>query len=133
MDHGFVLYRYLIEMNMPGIYLTNWSVIHLLGPGSLPWRGFDLLLIVAAGAAMISIAHTYDWLYGFFAAALFALLHGQDRPAQLGQRNFILATLFLCAYAFLFEALRTRQRNGRSFSSASAPPQPSPSSRKPFC
>ena len=106
MDHGFVLYRYLIEMNMPGIYLTNWSVIHLLGPGSLPWRGFDLLLIVAAAATMISIARTYDWLYGFFAAALFALLHGQDGPAQLGQRDFILAVLFLCAYAFLFEALR---------------------------
>ncbi len=110
MDHGFVLYRYLIEMNMPGIYLTNWSVIHLLGAGSLPWRIFDLLLIFAAGAAMICIARIYDWLYGFFAAALFALLHGQDGPAQLGQRDFILAVLFLCAYAFLFEALRREKK-----------------------
>ena len=32
MDHGFAPYRYLIEMNMPGIYLTNWSVAHVLGP-----------------------------------------------------------------------------------------------------
>jgi hypothetical protein len=106
MDHGFAPYRYLIEMNMPGIYLTNWSVAHLLGAGSLSWRIFDLLLISAAVAAMISLARAYDWLYGFFAAALFALFHGQDGPAQLGQRDFIVAVLFVCAYAFLFEALR---------------------------
>lgn len=106
MDHGFAPYRYLIEMNMPGIYLTNWSVAHLLGAGSLAWRAFDLLLISAAVAAMVAIARTVDWLYGFFAAALFALLHGQDGPAQLGQRDFIVAVSFLCAYAFLFEALR---------------------------
>ena len=80
MDHGFVLYRYLIEMNLPGIYLTNWSVAHLFGAGPLPWRLFDLSLIFAAGVAMICIARIYDWLYGFFAAALFALLHGQDGP-----------------------------------------------------
>ncbi|MGC1872729.1 MAG: hypothetical protein WA700_17345 [Acidobacteriaceae bacterium] len=110
MDHGFVLYRYLIEMNLPGIYLTNWSVAHLFGAGPLPWRLFDLSLIFAAGVAMICIARGYDWLYGFFAAALFALLHGQDGPAQLGQRDFIVAVLFLCAYAFLFEALRREKK-----------------------
>jgi hypothetical protein len=106
MDHGFAPYRYLIEMNMPGIYLTNWSVAQLLGTGSFAWRAFDLLLTFAAGAAMICISRTYDWVYGFFAAAIFALLHGQDGPAELGQRDFIVAVLFLCAYAFLFEALR---------------------------
>jgi len=106
MDHGFAPYRSLIEMNMPGIYLTNWSVAHVLGAKSLAWRIFDLLLISAAVGAMISILRRYDWLYGFFAAAIFALFHGQDGPAQLGQRDFILAVLFLCAYAFLFEALR---------------------------
>ena len=46
----------------------------------------------------------------FFAGALFALFHGQDGPAQLGQRDFIVTVLFLCAYAFLFEALR-RDKN----------------------
>lgn len=106
MDHGFAPYRYLIEMNMPGIYLTNWSVAHLLGTGSLSWRVFDLLLIFASVGAMVCIARTYDWVYGFFPAAIFALFHGQDGPAELGQRDFIVAVLFLCAYAFLFEALR---------------------------
>ncbi len=106
MDHGFAPYRNLIEMNMPGIYLTNWSVAHLLGAGSLAWRGFDLLLLSLAVAAMIFITRTFDWLFGFFAGALFALFHGQDGPAQLGQRDFIVTVLFLCAYAFLFESLR---------------------------
>ncbi len=106
MDHGFAPYRYLIEMNMPGIYLTNWSVAHLLGAGSLAWRGFDLLLTAAAIAAMIFILRNHGWFYGFFAGSLFALFHGQDGPAQLGQRDFIVTVLFLCAYAFLFEAIR---------------------------
>lgn len=106
MDHGFAPYRYLIEMNMPGIYLTNWSVAHLLGTGSLAWRGFDLLLLSLAVAAMIFITRTCDWLFGFFAGALLALFHGQDGPAQLGQRDLIVTVLFLCAYAFLFESLR---------------------------
>jgi hypothetical protein len=110
MDHGFAPYRYLIEMNMPGIYLTNWSVAHLLGAGSLSWRAFDLLLISAAIATTIIIARTYGWLYGFFAGTLFALFHGQDGPAQLGQRDFIVTVLFLCAYAFLFEALRREEK-----------------------
>ena len=110
MDHGFAPYRYLIEMNMPGIYLTNWSVSHLLGAGSLAWRAFDLLLISAACAAMICVARIYDWSYGFFAGAIFVLFHGQGGPAQLGQRDFIVAVLFLCAYAFLFEALRREKK-----------------------
>jgi hypothetical protein len=110
MDHGFAPYRYLIEMNMPGTYLTNWSVAHLLGTGSLAWHAFDLLLIFAAGVAMICISRPYGWMYGFFAAAIFALFHGQDGPAELGQRDFIVTVLFLCAYACFFEALR-RDKN----------------------
>ena len=40
MDHGFVLYRYLIEMNMPGIYLTNWSVDSPSWTWATPLAGF---------------------------------------------------------------------------------------------
>ena len=109
MDHGFTPYKYLLEMNMPGIYLVNWSVMHLLGPGSLAWRVFDLSLVAAGIVAMLFIARTYDWVGGLFAGILFALFHGHDGPAEQGQRDFIIAILLACAYAFLFEAVR-RQR-----------------------
>jgi hypothetical protein len=107
MDHGFAPYRDLLEINMPGIYLVNWSVMHTLGGGSAAWRAFDFGLMAIAAGAMIVIARPYDWLGGFFGATLFILYHGRDGAGQEGQRDFIIAVLLLCAYAFLFYAFRS--------------------------
>jgi hypothetical protein len=108
MDHGMAPYRDLLEINMPGIYLVNWSVMHTLGEGSWAWRTFDFSLLGAAAWAMIVIARPYDWFAGVFGATLFALYHGRDGAGQAGQRDFIIAVLLLCAYAFLFEFFRQR-------------------------
>jgi hypothetical protein len=108
MDHGMAPYRDLLEINMPGIYLVNWSIMHTLGEGSWAWRTFDLSLLGAASWAMIVIARPYDWFAGVFAATLFALYHGRDGAGQAGQRDLIIAVLLLCAYAFLFEFFRQR-------------------------
>jgi hypothetical protein len=109
MDHGFAPYRDILEINMPGTYLVNWSVMHTLGGGSGAWRAFDFGLMGIAAAAMIIIARPYDWLAGFFAATLFILYHGRDGAGQEGQRDFIIAVLLLCAYASLFYAFRSRR------------------------
>jgi hypothetical protein len=109
MDHGMAPYRDLIEINWPGIYLVNWSVMHVLGEGSLAWRIFDFSLMGIAAWAMIIIARPYDWLAGVLGATLFALYHGRDGAGQAGQRDFIIAVLLLCAYAFLFEFFRHRR------------------------
>jgi hypothetical protein len=109
MDHGFAPYRDLLEINMPGTYLVNWSVMHTLGGGSGAWRAFDFGLLGVAAAAMIVIAWPYDWLAGFFAATMFTLWHGRDGAGQEGQRDFMIAVLLLSAYAFLFYAFRSRR------------------------
>jgi hypothetical protein len=109
MDHGFAPYRDILEINMPGTYLVNWSVMHTLGGGSGAWRAFDFTLLGIATAAMIVIARPYDWLAGFFGATLFILYHGRDGAGQEGQRDFIIAVLLLSAYAFLFYAFRSRR------------------------
>jgi hypothetical protein len=109
MDHGMAPYRDLLEINMPGIYLVNWSVMHTLGEGSLAWRIFDFSLMGVAGWAMIVIARPYDWLAGVLGATLFALYHGKDGAGQAGQRDLIIAVLLLCAYAFLFAFFRRRR------------------------
>jgi hypothetical protein len=109
MDHGFAPYRDLLEINLPGIYLVNWSVVHTLGGGSGAWRAFDFALMGIAAAAMIVIARPYDWLAGFFGATLFILYHGRDGAGQEGQRDFIIAVLLLSAYAFLFYVFRSRR------------------------
>ena len=110
MDHGMAPYRDLLEINMPGIYLVNWSVMHTLGESSFAWRIFDLSLTGVAAWAMIVIARPYDWLAGVLGATLFALYHGRDGAGQAGQRDFIIAVLLLCAYAFLFEFFRRRRQ-----------------------
>jgi hypothetical protein len=109
MDHGMAPYRDLLEINMPGIYLVNWSVMHTLGGGSMAWRFFDFGLMGIAAWAMIVIAWPYDWLAGVFGATLFILFHGRDGAGQEGQRDFIIATLLLCAYALLFDCFRNRR------------------------
>src|ERR1700677_3181235 len=108
MDHGMAPYRDLLEINMPGIYLVNWSVMHMLGEGSWAWRTFDFSLLGAAAWAVMVIARPCDWLAGVLGATLFALFHGRDGAGQAGQRDFIIAVLLLCAYAFLFEFFRQR-------------------------
>ena len=106
MDHGMAPYRDLLEINMPGIYLVNWTVIHTLGESSVAWRTFDFSLMGAAAWAMIVIARPYDWLAGVLGATLFVLYHGRDGAGQAGQRDFIIAVLLLGAYAFLFAFFR---------------------------
>ena len=105
-DHGKVPYREIIEMDLPGTYALEWSAIHLLGPGSLAWRCFDFGLLAAALAAMVAIAWPEDWLEGFFAGSLFALLHFRDGPTHTGQRDLMMAVAALIAVAFLFHAVR---------------------------
>ena len=58
MDHGFRPYRDLGDMNMPGSFLVEWSVMHTLGEGPVAWRIFDLLLLVVAAAATGSIVRS---------------------------------------------------------------------------
>lgn len=109
MAHGMAPYRDLIELNMPGIYLVQWAVIHGMGAGPRAWRIFDLLLMIPAVWAMVTIALPCDWFAGALAGALLILFHGQDGAGQMGQRDLIIAILLLCAYAFLFLTTRGRR------------------------
>jgi hypothetical protein len=106
MDHGFVPYRQIHELNMPGAYLVEWLLIHTFGGGSLSWRIFDFTLSAAIASAMIILARPYSCFAGFAAAALLTLIHGQDGVAFLGERDLIIAALLAWTCAFLFLGLR---------------------------
>ncbi len=106
MHHGMAPYRDIVDPNMPTTLVVEAAVMHLFGGGSLAWRLFDLFLLAITGIAMVVIARPYDWFAGFFAAALFALIHGRDGVMQLGQRDLTMTAFLVIAYAFLFEALR---------------------------
>jgi hypothetical protein len=105
---GFVPYGQLIEMNMPGIYMVNATVMHVLGGGPVAWRMFDLGLMVGMLVAMLSIATKRQWFAGLFGGLLFALSHQADGAANLGQRDLIIAVLVMAGYALLFAGLRRK-------------------------
>ncbi len=108
MDHGRVPYRDVIDINMPGTYGLEWGAIHLLGPGAAAWRAFDLGLLVLCLGATVWMTAEIDWLAGFFAGTLFALVHLRDGPTHTGQRDLMMTALLLPAAALLFQAARRR-------------------------
>jgi hypothetical protein len=112
MAHGFAPYRDIVEMNMPGSYMTEWAVIHLLGPGDAAWRIYDVLLMAIAALAGWSILRPTGRWAAFFGAALLTLYHLDQGPSNVGQRDYALAILLLAAYAFLFHILRPSSRAG---------------------
>jgi hypothetical protein len=105
---GFVPYGQIIEMNMPGIYMINSTVMHVLGGGSIAWRFFDAGLMIAMVAGMMRISREHR-IAGFIAGMVFIVDHWADGSENLGQRDLIIAVLLIWAYAFLFDALRSRR------------------------
>jgi hypothetical protein len=106
LDRGAVPYRDIAEINMPGSYLIEWLVVHILGGGPFAWRIFDLSLGGIAIAAMTVITLPLDWFAGFWAGSLLLLVHGRDGILQLGQRDLTLSVCLLAGYAFLFWSIR---------------------------
>jgi len=104
MSKGKVLYEDIIDINMPGTYCFETISMHLFGWGALAWRIYDLVLLLSIGGAALLINRQRSLFAGFFAAAMFALVHIQDGFAQLGQRDLLIAALLLCSYAALFSA-----------------------------
>ena len=107
-DHGFVPYRDIIDMNMPGAYLIDGWAIKVFGGGDLAWRIFDFTLLGTLCLAMMVIARPYDWLAGWFSGVMFALIHVSEGPENTGQRDEIMTVLIMAGYAFLFESRRRR-------------------------
>jgi hypothetical protein len=106
MRNGMAPYRDIVDAQMPGTYLLDWVVVHLVGGGAAGLRIYDLTLVALAGAAMIWIAGPGERFAGFFAGALLALVHGRDGIPQAAQRDLIIAVLMLGSYAFAFHAVR---------------------------
>lgn len=113
-EHGRVPYRDIVDPNMPGTYLVEWSVMHFFGSGALTWRVFDFALMLAATACMAAICFPWDWFAGLFAGGILTLIHGRDGLIELGQRDLVMTVFLLAAYVFLFSRVRnpaSRDRN----------------------
>jgi hypothetical protein len=107
---GWVPYKDIVDINLPGTYVTEWTAMHLFGTGSLAWRLFDIAVGLGIGVAMTAIAWPQDRFAGPLAGATFFLIHGRDGMNELGQRDLIM-TLFLMTSMALFLAFL---RGGRA-------------------
>ncbi|MDX6527492.1 MAG: hypothetical protein QOI43_3003, partial [Gaiellales bacterium] len=109
MDHGMAPYREIIDNNLPGTFIIQWTIVHVFGGGPAAWRFFDILTMLATIAAACWIAVPYDWRAGALGGLGIALFHLSNGPVQLGERDWFLMVLLLFSYAFLFHALRKHQ------------------------
>jgi hypothetical protein len=108
-DHGFVPYRDIPDINMPGVYVLEGWAMQVFGGSDLAWRVYDFVLLGLLSLAMIVITLPYDWLAGLFAGVMFALLHANDGPWNSVERDEVMTVLIVVAYAFLFEGVRRRK------------------------
>jgi hypothetical protein len=108
LDHGKVPYRDILDINMPGSYLTERWAIDIFGGTDLGWRLYEFTLLGALTLAMIVIAWPYDWLAGLFAGAMFTLQLGSLGPWQAAERDEVMTVLIFVGYACLFLAVRRR-------------------------
>lgn len=106
-ERGWVPYRQLGDMNMPGSFLIELAAMHLYGPGALAWRLFDFTVIFAGVAACFAICKRRNWLAALFAGSLLVLIHGRDGLAQGGQRDLTMAVCLLGAAACLLAVVRS--------------------------
>ena len=106
MSKGFVPYKDIVDVNLPGSYVTETIAMKLFGWGAFGWRLYDAALMLILVFAAMAIAGRKDWWAGLAAGALFLVIHEQDGLAQSGQRDLLIAVLLVCAYAALFMARR---------------------------
>lgn len=102
-EHGWVPYRDLPDINMPGAYWATAAAMKLPGQPDVAWRIFDLGLVALAGCGYYVIARPYSRFAALFATAMLLLVHGQDGVQQAGQRDLAIAVLLILGSAALIE------------------------------
>ncbi len=115
---GLAPYRQIVDLNLPGSYLSEWIGMHLAPSTDLSYRLYDLLLLALFAWAAVVITRPYNWFAGALAAALFALLHASEGAWMLGERDFVMAVLLAGAYAFTFSATRLATSPAKLFLAA---------------
>ncbi len=107
--HGFAPYRDIIDMNMPGSYLTDDFVIRFLGPGSGGELAWDLLNGVFVMIAALWIAGKEYRSAAVIAGSLAYLWHLKDGAWCLGERDWTVAALLLLSVGCLLQFVRNNR------------------------
>lgn len=112
--HGYVPYRTIQEMNLPGAYVPDWILQCLFGPSSLAWRIYDLALVVAISVSMFFISGRAGRFAALWASCLFMVIHARDGMREAGERDLFASALLIAGVA-AFVWARRHQRVGPAF------------------
>jgi len=108
MAHGLAPYRDIVDMNMPGTYVLEGAVIHLIGGGPFAWWFYDCLLGLTTILASLWIAGPRRRAVGIAGGTLAYMVHLSDGVPNFGQRDWAVAVFLLVAFGFLFQNIRSR-------------------------
>ena len=106
---GFVPYRTIQDMNLPGSYLPDWILQSVFGSSSLAWRLYDLGLLAAISLTMFLIARRSGRFAALWATCLLVLIHTRDGMREAGERDLFAATLLLAGIAAFLWAKRSNR------------------------
>jgi hypothetical protein len=109
MRHGYVPYRDIVEINLPGSYLMEWVGMKFFGPGNIGWRFYDLFLTAISAVAAWRIARPRGQRASFAAAALVVLYHLGRGDSEAGQRDFEMTVLLMIGFAAFFSSVRVKR------------------------
>lgn len=109
MQHGFVPYRDIVEINMPGTYLIEAWAMRLLGGDAFGWWLWDSLIGLALTAGAAWVAGPGRRAIGVLAGALAWLSHLAGGMADLGQRDWAVSALLMLSTGGVFQAVRSRR------------------------
>lgn len=107
--NGFVPYRTIQEMNLPGSYLPDWILQSLFGPSSLAWRLYDFGLLAAISFSMFLIARHSGRFAALWASCLLVLIHTRDGMREGGERDLFASALLLAGVAAFLWAKRSNR------------------------
>jgi hypothetical protein len=109
MDHGRAPYREILDMNMPGTYMLEWGVMHILGGGSGGWWCWSVITGLVTILSCAWIAGETKRAAGIAAGAWIYLVQLRGGAMNLGQRDWIVAVLLLVAFGCIFESIRKQR------------------------
>jgi len=109
MRHGYVPYRDIIEINLPGSYLMEWVGMKFFGPGRVGWRCYDLFLTAISAICAGRMARPRGRAAAYGAAALLVIYHLGRGISEAGQRDFEMSGLLMIGIVAFFSSLTARR------------------------
>lgn len=112
---GWAPYRQIMDINLPGSYLSDGLAMWAFGWGPVAWRVYDLLVCAALfPAALLVLGRKYSGA-AFAASCLFLIIHLKDGLGQAGQRDLLIGVLLLASYGAARQAVVRKKAIAWSF------------------